>query len=191
LVGFEEFATARLSALMRHALVLAGDRALAEDVVQEVMVRAQARWDRIGRMEQPEAYLRRMIVNEYVSWRRRWARVLPTEQVTPPRPDTPDHATTHADREALRAELARLPRQQRVVLVLRYYEGLSDAEIAEVLNCTAGTVRGYAARALATLRIEAAEQNAAEEIAAEQAVAQRTVAEKTTAHLNELAGGSR
>jgi RNA polymerase sigma-70 factor (sigma-E family) len=155
MVEFEEFAAARLPALLRHALALTGERALAEDVVQEVLIRAQARWVRIGRMDQPEAYVRRMIVNEYLSWRRRWARVLPSESVSPPPADGPDHATAHADREALRAELARLPRQQRAVLVLRYYEGLSDAEIAEVLGCTRGTVRGYAARALATLRVGA------------------------------------
>ena len=171
MVDFEEFATARLPALMRHAVVLTGDRALAEDVVQEVLVRAHAKWGHIGALEQPEAYLRKMIVNEFLSWRRRFARVTPSDQVEVPQSDRPDHATAHADREALRADLARLPRQQRAVLVLRYYEGLTDAEIAEVLGCAAGTVRGYAARALATLRVEAG----------------RT----TTASLNELAGGSR
>ena len=116
-------------------------------------------------MDQPEAYLRKMIVNEYLSWRRRWARISPSATVTVPAPDGPDHATVHADREALRAELARLPRQQRAVLVLRYYEGLTDAEIAEVLGCAASTVRGYAARALATLRIEAAHVIHAAELA--------------------------
>jgi RNA polymerase sigma-70 factor (sigma-E family) len=169
---FEEFATARLAALLRHAVVLTGDRALAEDVVQEVLARAHARWSRIERLDQPEAYVRRMIVNEYLSWRRRFARVSPMETVTPPRPDGPDHATTHADREALRADLARLPRQQRAVLVLRYYEGMTDAEIAAVLGCTAGTVRGYAARALARLRIEAA-------------------ADRSSRHRAPLSGGSR
>jgi RNA polymerase sigma-70 factor (sigma-E family) len=153
MVEFEEFAAARLPVLLRHAFALTGERALAEDVVQEVLVRAHARWAAICQMDQPEAYIRKMIVNEYLSWRRRWARVLPSASVTPPVSDTPDHATAHADREALRAELARLPRQQRAVLVLRYYEGLSDAEIADVLGCSPGTVRGYAARALATLRI--------------------------------------
>lgn len=160
MIGFEEFVTARLRALMRHAVVLTGDATLAEDVVQEVMVRAHDKWSRIGAMDQPEAYLRKMIVNEYLSWRRRFARVSLVEDVNPPPTDAPDHPTTLADREALRVELGRLPRQQRAVLVLRYYEGLSDSEIAEVLGCTPGTVRGYAARALATLRIGAASQAA-------------------------------
>jgi DNA-directed RNA polymerase specialized sigma24 family protein len=87
---FHEFAATRLPALLRFAVVLTGDRGLAEDVVQE----------------------------------------------------------------ALRTELDKLPRRQRAVLVLRYYAGLSDAQIAEVLGCSAGTVRGYASRALAALRIE-------------------------------------
>ncbi|WP_412543215.1 SigE family RNA polymerase sigma factor [Longispora sp. K20-0274] len=147
---FEEYAAARMSALLRYATVLTGDRALAEDVVQNVLVRAHSRWRRI---EDPDRYLRRMVVNEYLSWRRRWSRIVPMPSVAPPRSDAPDHATSHADRDALRAELDRLPRRQRAVLVLRYYEGLTDAEIAEVLDCAPGTVRGYASRALAALRI--------------------------------------
>ncbi|MGY0235036.1 SigE family RNA polymerase sigma factor [Longispora urticae] len=147
---FEEYAAARLPALLRYATVLTGERALAEDVVQEVLVRAHARWRRI---DEPESYLRRMVVNEYLSWRRRWSRVVPHASVGLPPSDAPDHATSHADREALRAELALLPRRQRAVIVLRYYEGLTDAEIADALGCSPGTVRGYASRALATLRV--------------------------------------
>ena len=152
---FAEFVRARLPALLRHAVVLTGDPALAEDVVQEVLARAHGRWDRIVRMELPEAYVRKMIVNEYLSWRRRFARVQPVESVPVPASDAPDHASRHADRDALRAELARLPRQQRVVLVLRFYEDMSDAQIADVLGCTPGTVRGHASRALARLRVHA------------------------------------
>ena len=70
------------------------------------------------------------------------------------RPALPDPAAGHAEREALLAELARLPARQRAVLVLRYYEGLSDTEIADALGCATGTVRGYASRALAMLRVE-------------------------------------
>jgi RNA polymerase sigma-70 factor (sigma-E family) len=157
-VTFEEFVSARGDALLRFAAVLTGDRGTAEDVVQEVFLRAHRRWARIDALEQPEAYVRRMITNEYLSWRRRWARQVPVERVSPPPPDTPDHATTHAERSALAADLARLPRRQRAVLVLRYYAGLTDAEIADVLGCTAGTVRGYASRAFAALRIVHARQ---------------------------------
>ncbi|KAA2260911.1 SigE family RNA polymerase sigma factor [Solihabitans fulvus] len=151
---FEEFAQTRLPALLRYAVALTGERGLAEDVVQEVLVRVHARWRSVESLDQPDAYVRRMVVNEYLSWRRRWARFVPSASVSPPEPDTPDHATRHADRDALRAELGRLPARQRAVLVLRYYEGLTDPEIAEVLGCGASTVRGYATRALATLRVD-------------------------------------
>jgi RNA polymerase sigma-70 factor (sigma-E family) len=150
-----EYVRARLPVLLRHAVTITGDQALAEDVVQEVLARAHGRWEHISRTEHPEAYLKKMIVNEYLSWRRRWSRVQPVESVPVPVSDTPDHASRHAERDALRAELARLPRYQRVVLVLRYYEDLSDAQIAEILGCSPGTVRGHASRALAKLRVNA------------------------------------
>ena len=151
---FEEFTAGRLPALLRYAAVLTGERGLAEDVVQEVLLRAHQRWSHIGGLESPEHYVRRMITNEYLSWRRRWARVVPQADVGRDSADEADHAGRHAERDALTAELAKLPRRQRAVLVLRYYAGLSDAEIAGELGCSAGTVRGYASRALATLRVE-------------------------------------
>jgi RNA polymerase sigma-70 factor (sigma-E family) len=152
---FEEFAAARLGAVLRFAAVLTGDRSLAEDVVQEVLIRAHGRWDEIARLNRPEAYVRKMVVNEYLSWRRRSWRLVPSGAGTDVDVRlTPDPAVGHAERDAILAELARLPRRQRTVLVLRYYEALSDAEIAEVLGCAPGTVRGYASRALATLRID-------------------------------------
>jgi RNA polymerase sigma-70 factor (sigma-E family) len=153
LVRFEEFAALRLPALLRFATVLSGDPALAEDVLQEVLIRAHQRWSRIDGMERPEPYLRKMIVNEFVSTHRRWWRWVPKATVEPVGRE-PDPATRHADRDELTAELAKLPRRQRAVLVLRYYEGLSDTEIAEALGCSPGTVRGYASRALAALRVQ-------------------------------------
>jgi RNA polymerase sigma-70 factor (sigma-E family) len=162
---FEEFADTRLPAVLRFAGVLTGDRGLAEDVVQEVLIRAHARWRKISRLDHPESYIRKMIVNEFISSKRRTWRFIPTgtrpEGTRPEgtRPDlgdqdAADHAAHHAERAALLAEIGKLPRRQRAVLVLRYYEGLSDPEIAAVLGCAAGTVRGYASRALATLRVE-------------------------------------
>src|SRR5262249_6412859 len=148
---------ARLGAVVRFAAVLAGEHALAEDIVQEGLIRAHARWDPIGHLDVPEAYVRKMIGNEYLSWRRRSLRPVPAAAPQAGR-DQPgrDHAADHAERDALLAELERLPRRQKAVLVLRYYEALSDPEIAEVLGCAPGTVRGYAARALATLRVDLA-----------------------------------
>jgi DNA-directed RNA polymerase specialized sigma24 family protein len=129
---------------LRFAVVLTGDRGLAEDVVQEVLLRVYERWAKIGELDQPVHYVRRMIVNEYLNWRRRWGRVTP--RADPPLDFDPvaDHAAVHAERDALRIELD----------VMRYYAGMSDTEIAEVLGCRAGTVRGYASRALAALRVE-------------------------------------
>lgn len=152
---FEEFAAGRLPALLRFALVLTGNRADAEDVVQEVLVRAQARWAAIVAHGRPEAYIRRMVVNEFISARRRtWRLTLKAGAEELDWPTTPDPAGEHAERAALLAELAKLPSRQRAVLVLRYYEGLSNPEIAEVLGCEPVTVRGYVSRGLKALRIE-------------------------------------
>jgi RNA polymerase sigma-70 factor (sigma-E family) len=157
-MDFEQFAATRLDAVLRFATVLTNDRGLAEDVVQEVLIRAHRRWTQIESLDQPEAYVRRMIVNEFYSWRRKWARYLP-------RPVEPggeldrtvdDETATITERRTLLAEVAKLPRKQRAVMVLRYYEDLPDVEIAAALGCTESTVRGYAFRALKTLRIELA-----------------------------------
>jgi len=153
---FEEFAADRLPAVLRFAGVLTGDRALAEDVVQEVLLRASKRWEQLATLDHPEAYVRKMIVNEYLDWRRNWRLLFAGAAHEIDTRVTPDHAGQHAERDALLAELDKLPKRQRAVLVLRYYEGLSDAEIAEVLGCAPGTVRGYAFRALGKLRVELA-----------------------------------
>ena len=161
---FEEFAAARLPAVLRFAGVLTGDRGLAEDVVQEVLIRAHRRWPQIAELDRPEMYVRKMVVNEYLSWRRRSWRLIPAG--SPGEVDdrlAPDHALEHAERTALLAELHKLPRRQRAVLVLRYYEGLPDSQIADVLGCAPGTVRGYASRALAALRVELSPRELTEE----------------------------
>jgi RNA polymerase sigma-70 factor (sigma-E family) len=152
---FEEFVTARLPAVLRFAGVLTGDRGLAEDVVQDVLIRASNRWQAITQLDRPEAYVRKMVVNEFLSWRRRSWRMVPAGAGSDlDGPPLPDPAAGYAERDAMAAELAKLPRRQRAVLVLRYYQGLSDPDIAAVLGCQPGTVRGHASRALATLRIE-------------------------------------
>jgi len=154
-VVFEEFAAARLDPLFRFASVLTGDRALAEDVVQDVLIRVHERWDQLSSVQHLDAYVRRMVVNEYLSWRRRWARVVPVEFV--PDPGEPDFATAHADRDGLVTDLAKLPRRQRAAVVLRFYEGLSDDEAADVMGCSPSTVRSHLSRALHTLRVSRTE----------------------------------
>jgi RNA polymerase sigma-70 factor (sigma-E family) len=150
---FDEFARTQLPALLRFAKALCVDRGTAEDVLQEVLLRASARWDEIGQLDRPDAYVRRMIVNEYLSWRRKWARLIPHSTV-PGEPQEPDPARRVADRTQLIGEIGRLPRRQRAVVVMRYYGGLSDAEIAADLGCSQGTVRSHLSRALASLRVQ-------------------------------------
>jgi len=152
-VTYEEFAAARLPALLRYALMLTGDPHTAADLVQETMVKAQLRWRRICNAEQPERYVRRMLTNTYVdlhrgSWLRRV--VLRAEPAEPP--PARDHAQANADRDELWALLAGLPRQQRAALVLRYYEGLGEREIADALGCPPGTVKSHLHRGLEQLR---------------------------------------
>ncbi len=151
---FDEFTRMRLGPLLRFTTVLCIDAGLAEDLVQEVLIKAHARWGQIGKLDHPEAYVRRMIVNEFVSWRRKWARIVPSALIENPA-QVPDHADDHAERDALFRRLVRLPARQRAVIVLRYYGGLTDAEIAHELNCTPGTVRSIASRAVAALRLQA------------------------------------
>lgn len=144
----------RGSALTRFAYVLCGHHHLAEDLVQEVLARMHRQWARIEReVELPEAYVRRAVVREFLSWRRRRSS---SEASVDEIPETVtgrrDSAHDHAVRDEMWTALATLPRSQRAVLVLRFYEDLPDSRIAEVLGCSEITVRGYAFRGLARLR---------------------------------------
>jgi RNA polymerase sigma-70 factor (sigma-E family) len=152
---FDEFAGARLQAVLRFATALTGDPHLAKDLVQEVLIRVSGRWQEIGQLDRPEAYIRKMVVNEYLSWRRRSWRLIPSgmSSYLPGHP-SPDPADGYIERRAMLAELAKLSRRQRTALVLRYYEGFSDAEIADVMGCAQSTVRGHVFKALAALRVE-------------------------------------
>ena len=150
---FEEFAASRLPALLAFATVLTGQPATAEDLAQEVLIRANARWSQIGELDRPELYVRKMLLNQFLSWRRRSWRLVPVDGAVQSG-SVPDHAVGYAEHAALLAAIAKLPERQRAVLALRYYEDRSDAEIAELLGCTPSSVRSYASRAFATLRIE-------------------------------------
>jgi len=153
---FADYVATRRGALLRFATVLCGQTWLAEDLVSDVLGRAFERWERIGVMTEPHAYVRRMVVNEYLSWRRRLARTAPRADLAPTMPPVDDGAQAQAERDAMIARLARLPRRQRAAVVLRYYAGLSDSEIAAELDCRESTVRSQIARALATLRLDSA-----------------------------------
>ncbi|GAA1302963.1 SigE family RNA polymerase sigma factor [Saccharothrix xinjiangensis] len=147
--SFEEFAAAQVTPLLRYATVLTGDPHLAQDVVQECLLRAQQRWARISGVDAPVAYLKRMVTNEYLSWRRRLKTHLPLTGVDPPGPDLTGH---YDEREDMLQRIDKLPRKQKAAVVLRFYEGFDDAEIAATLGCSQGTVRSHISRALATLR---------------------------------------
>jgi RNA polymerase sigma-70 factor (sigma-E family) len=148
--GFDDFVVARGPALLRLAYMLTGDRALAEDLVQDALIKAYRRWDTHGRAQHPEAYVRRVVLNEHISKRRRRSS---GERVGP----VPDHGEDDsvaelAERDLVWRSLRDLPSRQRGVLVLRYYEWMPDDEIASLLGCAEGTVRSLAARAFDTMR---------------------------------------
>lgn len=151
--GFDDFVDERLGGLLRYATVLTCDADLAQDVVQEVLLRAQQRWRRIGPMAAPTAYVKRMITNEYLSLRRRKAVREAAAAIAVPDEVVDDPSGCVDERDAMLARVAVLPPKQRAAIVLRYYDDRTDAEIAEVLGCGASTVRSHVARALATLRV--------------------------------------
>src|SRR5690349_248554 len=163
--SFDDFVTGRSTGLLRTAYLLTHDRALAEDLVQTALSKAWFAWGRIeGR---PEAYVRRIMVNTYSSWwRRRWN----GEEATADLPERgagqgfrPGEDVRVDDRTDLWRALARLPRRQRAVVVLRFYEDLSEAETADIMQCSVGTVKSQASRALAKLRVDPTLQTSDEE----------------------------
>jgi RNA polymerase sigma-70 factor (sigma-E family) len=151
-LSFDDLVVSTERRLLRLGLMLTGGVHSAEDLVQTVFARAHRKWDRIQAIDNPEAYLRTMVVNEFLSWRRLLKNgELPVAEPAD-HPSTEDLSARLAQRDAAWRLLADLPRQQRAVLVLRYYEDLPDDEIAAVLGCAPATVRSNAARGLATLR---------------------------------------
>jgi len=148
---FDEFVAARGRGLWRSAWLLTGDAQKAEDLVQTALVKCWLRWSVIAKDDAVEAYVRRALVTTYTDWwRRRWTGEVPTE-VLPEHGSLTDMALA-GERQDLLAALATLPRGQRAVLVLRYFDDLTEAQTAEALGISVGTVKSQASRALATLR---------------------------------------
>ena len=149
---FRSFVAARSPALLWFAHVLTGDRHAAEDIVQTALAKTAVGWSRVRRKENPEGYVRRAIVNTHLNaLRRRPWREQPRE-LLPEDDDSRHREHELADREAMWHALAGVPPRQRAVLVLRYYEDLSEADIADVLGCSRGTVKSQAAKGLLHLR---------------------------------------
>lgn len=142
---FDDFVATRGPALWRTAWMLTGDRHRAEDLVQTALARA---WPKFETVDSFEAYVRRVMVNTYTSWwRRKWNGELPHAEA--------GGDTVHSDAQPdvdLMAALAELPKGQRSVVVLRYFEGLSEREVAEQLGISIGTVKSQSSRALKTLK---------------------------------------
>jgi len=152
-VQFAAFATDRGPALVRLARGLLRDPYQAEDIVQDVLAKVLVQWGRVNAADDRDAYVRRMVVNACTSWFRRAARrEHAVDSSTLPEQATPDATAGVDERDRMVALLRRLPTKQRTVLVLRHYEGLSDAAIARLVGTSEVSVRTNAHRGLATLR---------------------------------------
>ena len=149
---FVEFFHATWPRLYRTALAIAGDPGLAEDALQSAFAKAFASWSRVVAADRPDAYVRQIVVNEILGWRRSnlWRRERPHGDVDARQLAAADGAVV--DRITLWEAVQALPLRQRAVIVLRYYEDMSEERIAEVLGCSRGTVKSQASAALANLR---------------------------------------
>lgn len=147
---YTEFVHARWGALYRAAHLLTGDAAEAEDALQTTLIKAYAQWSRVTRTDAPEAYVRKMLLNEVLSTRRTAARRAGKWHLTAVPDAMPGHDP--AERLDLWQRLQALPPRQRAVIVLRYYEDLSEAQIADALGVSPGTVKSQASAALRALR---------------------------------------
>lgn len=151
-VEFEEYMAARQPSLLRTAYLLTGDRHTAEDLVQTSLAKLYLSWDKVQKRELVDGYVRRIMVNEHNSlWRRAWKRREVSTDTVPDRTgvtDRPDDGTSAALWEFVQT----LPRKQRAVVVLRFYEDMSETEVATLLGISVGTVKSQSSRALAALR---------------------------------------
>jgi RNA polymerase sigma-70 factor (sigma-E family) len=147
-LGFDAFVRARLASLTRFAYAVTGDPHTAADLVQDALEKTGLHWSRIERTGDPDAYVRRAIVNGRIS---RW-RKLRRESLVDTIPEPRTATAAPARDEVMWQLLATLPRRQRAVLVLRYYEDMSEEQIAQTLGCAPGTVKSQASKALAKLR---------------------------------------
>jgi RNA polymerase sigma-70 factor (sigma-E family) len=158
MVGFERFVQARSATLLRSAYLLAGDRHLAEDLLQDTLAKVAQHWEAIERDGNPEAYARTVLYHRAVdTWRTRLRRPRVVGDLTREPTDGGDPFVDSDRRLLLRCALARLTPKQRAVLVLRFYEDRTEAQSAEVLGCSVSTVKSTTRTALERLRISSPE----------------------------------
>ena len=146
--SFRRFVVEHRRPLLRSAYLLTGDRGHAEDLVQTALLKTYRHWDRVAGRGDPTAYVQRVLVTTSTSW---WRRLVSTEQVIASVPDRAADPGWERDDELVRA-LRELPPRMRAVVVLRFYEDLTEARTAEVLGCSTGTVKTQTSRAMARLR---------------------------------------
>ena len=151
---FRDYVAARSATLLRMAYLLTGHRADAEDLVQVALAKTYVAWHRIQDRRAVDGYVRRAMVNTHISWwRQRRLEEYPTEHI--PERAAPDHAGNSEVHDALWRALARLPPRMRAAVALRFYEDMTEAEIADVLGVSVGTVKSTISRAVGKLRIDA------------------------------------
>ncbi|MFC6086970.1 SigE family RNA polymerase sigma factor [Sphaerisporangium aureirubrum] len=150
---YDAFVAMAWHRLLRTAYLLTRDWGAAEDLVQTALLKAWMAWPRIG--AEREAYVRKIIVNVHVSWwRRRWRQAEVVSESPPDLTRGDDHTGQVDERELVWEALGRLPVRQRAVVVLRFFEDMTEAQAAETLGCSVGTVKSQVSKALAKLRID-------------------------------------
>jgi RNA polymerase sigma-70 factor (sigma-E family) len=137
--GFREFVGARSGALVRSAWLLTGDEAEAEDLVQTALAKTWSRWSGVVRQDAPEAYVRRVMLSTFLTWRRRRWRGELSVAVVPERPDPRDAFAGVDLRPSVQAALRGLPPRQRAVVVLRFFDDFTEAQTADLLGCSVGS----------------------------------------------------
>lgn len=151
--GFSDYVSTRAAVLRRTAYLLCGDWHQADDLTQTALAKLYVAWPRASRADSLDAYARQVLTRAFLDQRRRWWwREVPTADL----PDLGESDDDTEDRVVLLRALAQVPPRQRAVLVLRYWEDMAVAEVAEALGCSSGTVKSQAARGLAALRAELA-----------------------------------
>jgi RNA polymerase sigma-70 factor (sigma-E family) len=152
-IDFHEFVTSRGRSLLHSAYLLTGNVADAEDLVQSALAKTYQAWDRIEDRKALDGYVRRAMVNTHISWwRRRKVDEYPTDDI----PDRPvaDSAVSSEQHDALKRAIERLPHRMRAAVVLRFFEDMTEAEVADVLGVSQGTVKSTVSRAVAKLRTD-------------------------------------
>jgi RNA polymerase sigma-70 factor (sigma-E family) len=153
-VAFRDYVQAREPALLRAAITLTGNRSDAEDLVQAALAKTYLSWSKINDRGALDAYVRRAMVNTHISWwRRRKLEEFPTDEL--PDQAVADHARESDMAEVVRRALDRLPQRMRAAVMLRYFEDMTEPEIAATLGISLGTVKSTVSRAVARLRIDA------------------------------------